>query len=171
MRNTHYNYYFDIHFCPVTIFWFTETDLGQHSVLNLYILMCRISCIVSCVIDPNKYTFTYIQTLLFQIAHLNDFWQPFWSLVLLFIIVIYYTISCLWIDVVLIQVLIGFCPESFLTFYAISFMPISRIYWILEYAVSFSSLGTTESCGRLPCARLCWVQSCVDCATTTHACV
>ncbi len=33
---TYYNYYFDIHFYPVTIFRFTERGLGQHSVLNIY---------------------------------------------------------------------------------------------------------------------------------------
>ncbi len=31
-----YNYFFDIHFYPVTIFRITERGLGQHSVLNLY---------------------------------------------------------------------------------------------------------------------------------------
>ncbi len=31
-----YNYHFDIHFYPVTIFRFTERGLGQYSVLNLY---------------------------------------------------------------------------------------------------------------------------------------
>ncbi len=46
---TYYKYYFDIHFYPVTIFRFTERDLGQHSVLNIYPYVYDLVYCIMCV--------------------------------------------------------------------------------------------------------------------------